>query len=82
MKTSANFVKRSQLSLFDEPEPLSHELTELEQHVEQIARDMETLRMDPVFWAPSREFYEERIQAHRDACQEILNYDATALRPL
>jgi hypothetical protein len=32
----------------------------------QIARDMAVLREDPVYHAPSREFYEGRIAAYRE----------------
>jgi len=34
----------------------------------QIARDMAVLREDPVYHAPSREFYEQRIAAYRATC--------------
>lgn len=40
--------------------------------VAQIARDMETLKMDPEFWSPNREFYEERIVSFREAAKEYL----------
>lgn len=74
---------KDQLSLFDtlEPPPLppvfipvirQRTMTYYEGLIATIARDMETLRMDPVFWSPSREFYEERIVNFREEARRVL----------
>lgn len=49
--------------------PSARRMTDLETYVEQIARDVATLRMDDCH--PSREFYEERIASFREAVREL-----------
>lgn len=46
-------------------------MTDLESYIEQIARDKETLTMDPVFHVPSREFYKERIRMFQEAARML-----------
>lgn len=41
-------------------------------YLDQVLRDLATLREDPVYHSPSREFYEGRILMYREARRELL----------
>jgi hypothetical protein len=55
----------------EKPPVVERRLSDIDTYVEQIARDTATLKMDETFWAPSREFYEERIVAYRETVKEM-----------
>lgn len=43
-----------------------HPTVERTLYMNQIARDMAVLKEDPIYWVPSREFYEQRIKLYRE----------------
>lgn len=47
---------------------------ELADYIEQIARDTATLRMDETFWAPSKQFYIDRIEAYRESARQLSSH--------
>lgn len=62
-----------QPSLFEESEAPKVEVSidVRNQILEQIRRDCAVLEEDPMFWVPSREFYEERIAMFREEYRRL-----------